>query len=209
MNHKSEYLLKLERNISSFLNNVRNPKILELGVRHGISTSFFLNYCEKKNGKLYSVDINDCSGISQSSKWQFIKSRDDNYDYIINQVGSNLDLIYIDSFHNAKHVSKIIYLYYKNLKENCYIFIDDISWILYSKNNLRDNFNSEINNYETFFEILNILNTNMKNILVNFDFSSSGFCKIKKISNNSLNDPQNIKTRNLTAKNLLRKIFLK
>ena len=206
MKKSSEYLFKLDKNISHILDKIENPKILELGVRHGLSTNFFLEYCEKNNGKLYSVDIDDCSNVSKSDKWKFIHSSDDNYDKIIKETGSNFDLIYIDSFHNANHVCKIIYLYFMDLKKNGHIFVDDISWILYSTNNDRDNFNSEINNYETFLKILDILNANMSEIEVSFDFISSGLCKIKKIGNNQLSSPKKIIKRNLSIKNLIRKI---
>jgi hypothetical protein len=209
MKKKSKYLFKLDKNISPILDNIENPKILELGVRHGISTNFFLEYCEKNNGKLYSVDIDDCSNVSKSDKWKFIHSSDDEYDKIIKETGSNFDLIYIDSFHNANHVCKIIYLYFMDLKKNGHIFVDDISWILYSKKNNRDNFNSEINNYETFLEILNILNTNMDSLLINFDFTSSGLCKIEKITDQNLNKRKKIISRSLTIKNMVRKILLK
>jgi len=207
MKKTSKYLFKLEKNISPILENIKKPKILELGVRHGISTNFFLEYCEKNDGKLYSVDIDDCSSVSKSEKWKFIHSSDDNYEKIIKETGSNFDLIYIDSFHNANHVCKIIYLYFMDLKKNGHIFVDDISWILYSKNNDRDNFNSEINNYETFLEILNILNTNMSKLLVNFDFTSSGLCKIEKVSDENLIKRKKIINRNLTFKNIIRKIL--
>ena len=96
-----------------------------------------------------------------------------------------------------------------DLKKNGHIFVDDISWILYSKNNNRDNFNSEINNYETFFEILNILNTNMDGLLINFDFTSSGLCKIQKVTDQNLNKRKKIISRSSTIKNVIRKILLK
>lgn len=209
MKSKSEYLQKLERNMSEYLDKIDNPKILELGVRHGISTNFFLSYCEKKNGKLFSVDIEDFSNAANSPKWTFLKCRDDDYDKIISSFGDEFDLIYIDSFHNAKHVSKIIHLYFNHLKLNRCIFVDDISWIPYSKNNIRDNFNSEINNFETFYEILNILNSNSDKILVNFDFNSSGFCRINKIKNSSLIKNKDIILRNHSIKNYIRKLFQK
>ena len=187
MTNKIDYLSKLKNNISPILKNISKPNILELGVRYGVSTNFFLKYCDQNDGKLLSVDIDDCSNVALSKNWKFIHCRDDDYEKIIQDKDMKFDLIYIDSFHNAKHVSKIIYLYFNNLKKNGFIFVDDISWILYSKNNVRDNFNSEINNYETFFEILNILNSNTNNISVNFDFTLSGLCKIKKISDSELN----------------------
>lgn len=209
MNTKSEYLLKLERNMSEYLSKIEKPKILELGVRHGISTNFFLEYCEKQDGRLFSVDIEDYSNVASSIKWTFLKCRDDDYDKVISNFGNEFDLIYIDSFHNADHVSKIIHLYFANLKLNRSIFVDDTSWIPYSKKNVRDNFNSELNNYETFFEILNILNANMEKILVSFDFNSSGFCKINKIKNSQLSKNKKIILRNHTIKNYIRKVFRK
>ena len=76
--------------------------------------------------------------------------------------------ILIDSFHNAKHVKKLIYHYYKNLKIGGYMFVDDVCWIPYAKNNYRNHFNSEINNRETFEMINEIIISNQKNINVFF-----------------------------------------
>ena len=49
--------------------DVKEIKILEFGVRHGISTEFFLKFCEKKNGFLYSVDMDDSSKKFNSNNW--------------------------------------------------------------------------------------------------------------------------------------------
>ena len=133
MTSNIDYLTKLKKNISPILDGFSNPQILELGVRHGISTNFFLEYCENNKGNLVSVDIDDYSHVSKSKNWKFIHSRDDDYKKIVQNPNTKFDLIYIDSFHNAKHVSKIIYLYFNNLRKDGHIFIDDISWILYSK----------------------------------------------------------------------------
>ena len=77
---------EFEKKINDFmLNTIKTksqPKILEFGVRKGISTKKFINICEKNNGHLYSVDVDDCSEISKSTNWTFIKSRDDNFNYL-------------------------------------------------------------------------------------------------------------------------------
>ena len=95
------------------------------------------------------------------------------------------------------------------VKQNGYFVIDDINWIIYSKNNVRDNFNSEINNYETFFRILDIYNSNIDNFDLSFNFIGSGIAKIKKISNNQLLKRKKITLRKNTIKNLIRKILQK
>ena len=120
-----------------------------------------------------------------------------------------LDAIFLDSFHNANHVEKIFYHYYPMVKQDGYFVIDDINWMLYSKNNTRDNFNSEINNYETFYRILDIYNSNIENFDLSFDFVGSGIAKIKKITNNHLLKRKKVILRKNTVKNIIRKILQK
>ena len=49
---KDDYLIKLEETTLNYLSSVTEPVILEFGVRHGESTKYFLNLCEK-NTKLF------------------------------------------------------------------------------------------------------------------------------------------------------------
>ena len=168
-----------------------------------------LDICENNDGFLYSVDIDNYENKFNSTKWKFIHGRDDNYQLVEKFIPKQIDLIYLDSFHNANHVEKIFYHYYPFIRENGYFIIDDTSWIIYSKNNVRDNFNSEINNYETFFRILDIYNSNIINFDLSFNFIGSGMAKIKKITNNDLSKSKKIQIRKNTIKNILRKILRK
>ena len=200
------YLKKLKDATHNYLNALDKPTILEFGVRHGFSTRLFLDYCEKNQGKLYSVDIDDCSKVSNSSHWEFIQSRDDNFEFLLTKLPKEFDLIFIDSYHNAEHVKKIFYYYYPFLKKNGLILIDDISWIIYLKDKIKNNFNSEINNNELFFTLLEILNNNSENINIKFDFRGSGLAQILKTENN-IDPPKKIISRKLSIKNILRKLF--
>ena len=202
---KDDYLIKLEECTSNYLNSTIKPIILEFGVRHGISTEFFLSVCEKNDGFLYSVDMDDTSKKFNSKKWKFIHGRDDNFELVENFIPKKIDLIYIDSFHDSEHVAKIFYHYYPFLKKNALMIIDDISWLPYSRKNKRDNFNSEINNHETFDKILDIYNNNTNNFDLTFNFKSSGMAKIIKKEKNNLLDPKKILIRKFTFKNLVRK----
>ena len=201
-----DYFTKLEESSLEYLNTTIEPVILEFGVRHGISTEFFLNICEKKNGFLYSVDMDDNSKKFNSNKWKFIHGRDDNFKLVESFIPKKIDLIYIDSFHDAEHVAKIFFHYYPFLKDNGCLIIDDVSWLPYTKKNERDNFNSEINNHETFHKILDIYNNNTKNFNLTFNFKSSGMAKIIKKNNDNLLIPKRVKTRKYTFKNFIRKI---
>ena len=201
-----DYFIKLEESTLEYLNGVIEPVILEFGVRHGISTGFFLNICEKNNGFLYSVDIDDTSKKFNSEKWKFIHGRDDNFKLVESCIPKKIDLIYIDSFHDAEHVAKIFFHYYPFLKDNGCLIIDDVSWLPYSKKNERDNFNSEINNHETFHKILDIYNNNTKNFDLTFNFKSSGMAKIIKKNDNNLLISKKVLIRKFTFKNFIRKI---
>ena len=203
-----EYTKKLDDFIFSELVKIKNPVFLEFGVREGVSTKKFIELCDKNEGMTYSIDIDDCSKVSNSNKWKFIQSRDDNFEYIQKQIPEKFDAILIDSFHNAEHVKKIIYYYYDKLKEGGYMFIDDVCWIPYVKNNYRNHFNSEINNRETFDMINEIIISNQKRINVFFSFVGSGMAKIKKNNNEKLDGPFKIFSRTHSIKNYIRKFFL-
>jgi len=209
MKVKVKFPKKLDIALNGEIDNLKKPNILEFGVQIGSSTSKFIEICKKKNGKLYSIDIDDCSNLSKSKSWKFIQSRDDAYNYINKKIPSKIDLIYLDTIHTADHVEKIIYAYYNKLKVNGLFLIDDISWIPYIKKNLYNNFYCEINNKETFDLVLDIFNNNVNNIEIKFSFEGTGTCIIRKISNKKLNRKKKIDTREKSIKNKLRKFIRK
>ena len=88
---------------------------------------------KKKNGKLFSIDIDDCANVSNSNLWHFYQTRDDNFDFIKSKIPKKIDVLFIDTIHEANHVKKILYNYYDHIKEGGYIFIDDISHLPYLK----------------------------------------------------------------------------
>ena len=189
------------------IKHVKNIQILELGVNKGISTKKLLKLCELNNGFLTSIDIDDCSTVVKSDKWNFIHSSDDNFEKIDKIIPKALDFIYIDSLHQAKHVEKVFYHYYSFLKKRGICIIDDISWLPYSKNQYRDNEFSEHTNRSTFNKILEIYNQNQKNFFLEFFFRESGYAIITKKEENSLNRAIKIQSREYGLKNLLRKIY--
>jgi len=199
-----------KRKLYSFLlpkiKNIKNPNILELGVREGNSTKMFIDLVQSNKGKLFSVDVDDYGHLFSSNSWKFIKSRDDNFNFILNQIKEDLDLIFIDTTHEAKHVLKIIQNYYFKLKVGGFIVIDDISWIPYLKNKERNSLYCEINNKETYEVILNLFNANENNFDLEFTFISSGFACIKKNNLSNLNLPKQINTRKFSLKNIYRKL---
>ena len=203
----SEYNYKLDNFLIPLISSIKEPNILEFGVENGISTLKFLKLCNENKGHLFSADAKDCSKISNDSRWLFIHSRDDNYEFIKSKIPKKLDVIYLDTVHEAPHVEKIFYNYFEMLNINGYFFIDDISHLPYLKNKKRNNFYCEINNKETFNKILEIFNNNSDLFELNFAFRSSGLAIIKKISQMPLRKNNKIKAREKSFKNFVRLIW--
>ena len=113
-----------------FVTKKKNPTILEFGVERGSSTKRFIDFAEKNSGKVFSIDITDCSKVNDSKIWKFLQTDDLKIDYVLDQFNeikqNGADLIYIDSYHEASHVQKLISYYYAYLKKDGGIFVDDI-----------------------------------------------------------------------------------
>ena len=203
----TDFNYKLEKELFPKINKINSIKILELGVQKGRSTLKFLELCKKNNGKLFSVDIDDCSNVSDDTNWKFIKSRDDNFEFIKSKIPSEIDVMLIDTTHEAEHVKKILYNYYDIIKEGGYIFIDDISHLPYLKKFHRNSFYCEINNQETFKILLEIYSSNIENMDLSFSFISSGLAIIKKKTNHNLNSYRKLSYREFSIKNFFRKLW--
>ena len=204
-----QYVPKYEDKVQyiiNLVNNIKNINILELGVREGISTKKFLEVCEKNQGNLTSIDIDDCSKVSSDKNWTFIHSSDDNFEILDKKIKKDLDLIYIDSYHEPKHVEKVFFHYYDFLKIGGFCVIDDISWLPYCKNEYRDNEFSEIINRSIFNKILEIYNQNKENFSLEFYFEGSGLAVIKK-KDPKLNKSKKIISREITFKNLIKSLI--
>ena len=94
------------------IKNIKEPTIIEFGVKEGRSTKIFLEMCKNNDGKLFSIDTDDYSSLFTNPKWNFIQSRDDNFSYLENKLPKKFDIIYLDSTHEAEHVEKIFYYYF-------------------------------------------------------------------------------------------------
>jgi predicted O-methyltransferase YrrM len=172
------------RIMTDFLDSKDNPKVLELGVERGSSTKAFLWYLEKTNGKLFSVDIADCSKVANSKNWQFLQSNDLHSNYILDKFEeikkNGVDLIYIDSYHENHHVLKLLNIWFKYLKKDGAIFIDDIDSFPFREK--KDIWNSIV--YDLTDEtIKNFYYNNNGKALYTKYFGENGLGKIYKLVN--------------------------
>ena len=192
--------------IKNLITKIPKINILELGVQKGNSTKMFLKICEKNDGYLTSIDIDDYSNIISNPRWTFIHSSDDNFEYIDKLLKIKFDILFIDSLHEPNHVRKVFYHYFQFLNDNALIIIDDVVWLPYVEGSDNDNDFVERINRLTFEKILEIYNSNKDNLTLNIDFLGSGMAIIEK-KKNKLNHEKKIKNRLYTLKNILKKIY--
>ena len=192
--------------IKNKISKIPKPNILELGVQKGNSTKMFLDLCEKNDGFLTSIDIEDCSNVSNSQKWKFIQSSDDNFDYINQFIKKDLDIIFIDSLHEPNHVKKVFYNYFQFLKINGLIIIDDVSWLPFVESGVNNNDFVERINRLTFEKMLEIFNSNQENLSLEINFSGSGLAIFSKLTN-ILREEMKIKNRLFSIKNLIKRLY--
>ena len=208
-NFENRHREKFLRILSKELNELDKPNILEFGVSEkALSTSIFLNTCEKKGGRLFSIDVKDYSHHFKSNNWFFLNCRDDDYEFIEKKIPSHFDIIYLDTIHTAKHVEKILYYYFDKLKVGGVFVIDDISLLPYLKNREKNNFSLEINNNETFELLLKICNSNYQNVYLETSFIGTGVAKLTKLTADNLVRPQSLNSRIFSLLNFIRKIYL-
>lgn len=193
--------------IESKISNIKNLNILELGVQKGNSTRMFLEICNRNDGYLTSIDIKDCSSVSNDKRWKFIFSSDDNFKHVDKYIANKqFDVLFIDSYHEPNHVRKVFFHYFYYLKKNGLIFIDDVMWLPYVKNGIEDNDFIERINRLTYDKLLEIFNNNIENLTLDINFSGSGLAILKKIGD-KLNKEKKIKNRLFSIKNLVKKFI--
>lgn len=75
--------------------------VLELGTRSGVSTAALLAGVERNGGRVWSIDIEDCSQVAAGHKqWTFVQGDSRNPDLVASKTGNEpFDLILIDTFH--------------------------------------------------------------------------------------------------------------
>jgi hypothetical protein len=172
------------RIMAEFLEKKKDPVVLEFGVERGSSTKVFTWLAEQINGKVYSIDINDCSQVTSSKKWNFFQSDDLKVENILEKFpeikDQGVDMIYIDSYHENHHVQKLLNIWFKYVKKEGAIFIDDVD--SYKFRNKKDIWNSIVYDL-TDDAIKDFYYSNIKNIFYTRYYGENGLAKLVKYSN--------------------------
>lgn len=77
--------------------------ILEIGVRSGISTSAFLTGTARHGGRVFGIDIENCSNLFTDSHWTF-QQGDSRTIVLDERFPSKFDVVFIDANHDYDYV---------------------------------------------------------------------------------------------------------
>ncbi|MDA8560045.1 class I SAM-dependent methyltransferase [Candidatus Pelagibacter bacterium] len=161
--------------------------IVELGVDKGQSTKVFLNaICKKKNSKLISIDIRDCSNAAKSNKWVFVQQNSVDIKNLLKTqpiIKDGIDILYIDSLHTKSHVLNEIYNYFEYIKQNGVIYFDDVDSSPYMNGQRKDSINTELDNRDIHELLEAIFRANYSSIDFSIIKGSTGLAKFVKHSN--------------------------
>ena len=111
--------------IEKKLKNISNPVILELGVNRGRSTKRFLDHINFNGGKLFSIDIKDCSQAIENKNWNFFQCNDLHTDKILEKfpdLKNGIDVLFIDSYHDPNHVRNLLFNWFYYVKKKWFNF---------------------------------------------------------------------------------------
>tara|TARA_B100000795_G_C22722812_1_gene408191 strand:+ start:245 stop:925 length:681 start_codon:yes stop_codon:yes gene_type:complete len=180
------------RIMSEFLERKKDPVVLEFGVERGSSTKVFTWLAEQINGNIYSIDISDCSQVISSKSWHFFQSDDLKIENILERFpeikNRGVDMIYIDSYHENHHVQKLLNLWFKYVKKEGAIFIDDVDSYKFRKK--KDIWNSIV--YDLTDEaIKSFYYSNIEKTFYTRYYGENGLAKLLKYSD-LLDEPNQI-----------------
>lgn len=106
------------------LYSLAKGNVVELGTRTGVSTAALLAGVEARGGRVWSVDLQDCSGLFDCELWTFIQSDSRNPELPL-QVETPISLLLIDSEHVADVTTAELALWEPHVKEGGHILLHD------------------------------------------------------------------------------------
>jgi predicted O-methyltransferase YrrM len=186
-----------------------SPIILELGVCRGESTTVLLQACSQTGGRLVSVDIENCSSLSDSPSWQFVQSNSSDTTFIIDKaphLKTGIDILYIDSLHTKEHVKNELTCWYPYIKEDGFIFFDDVDSRPYMSGQASDSFWAEITWNEIHDYIVAFYYANQEQTRLSISYGCTGqACLEKRCPKGTLpREARPLKRRRKTILNLVR-----
>ncbi len=175
-------LMELHRRVSQ----LEAPVVLECGVDVGWSTGVLAHAVEQTPaGSLTSLDIRDCSDAIKSDRWTFLQIDDIEQERILQEapiLKQGIDLLYIDSLHAARHVTRQLELWYPLVRQGGWIAFHDVDPGPYMRGQRKDNIESEIVWRAVGQVVLDFFYANEDDLLLEIHYGDMGMAIMQKLA---------------------------
>lgn len=200
-------LMALHRKVSS----LHAPVVLECGVNQGWSTGVFAHALENNGGTLISLDIKDCSDAIESDCWTFLQVNDSEKACILQQapvLADGIDLIYIDSLHDARHVACLLKLWYPLVRQGGCLAFDDVDPGPYLRGRRKDDANREIAWRGISRVVQDFFYANEDDLFLEYHFGSTGLALMQKLApmTKAPHPPRRLPRRRVTWRSLAKRL---
>jgi predicted O-methyltransferase YrrM len=117
-----------------FLRAAANGRVLEIGVRDGVSTAAFLLGLERRGSHLYSVDVEErCGDLYDHLQWSFIHENSHNVRLVDEKLrvfglpALVFDVVFIDGDHSREGVRADLYNYGPLVRQGGMLLAHDVA----------------------------------------------------------------------------------
>ena len=175
-------LMALHRRVSQ----LEAPVVLECGVDVGWSTGVLAHAVEQTQaGSMISLDIRDCSDAIKSDRWTFLQIDDTKRERILREapiLNQGIDLLFIDSLHAARHVTRQVELWYPLVRKGGWIAFHDVDPGPYMRGQRKDNIESEIVWRAVGQVVMDFFYANEDDLLLEIHYGDMGMAIMQKLA---------------------------
>ena len=201
-------LMAMHRRVSQ----VEAPVVLECGVDKGWSAGVLAHAVERNGGRLISLDIRDCSDAIESECWTFLQIDDTEQKRILQEapiLKAGIDFIFIDSLHFARHVRRLIELWYPLVRKGGWIAFHDVDPGPYMRGQRKDYVENEIVWRSIWQVVLDFFYANEDDLLLEYHLGDMGLAIMQKLApmSKAPNPPRRIPPRRVSLRSLARHLL--
>lgn len=199
------HLMEMHRRISQ----VEAPVVLECGVNKGGSAGVLAHAVERKGGSLISLDIVDCSDVIESDCWTFLQIDDTDQERILREapiLKQGIDLIFIDSLHAARHVARLIELWYPLVRQGGWLAFHDVDPSPYMRGQRKDYVENEIVWRAIWQVVQDFFYANEDDLLLEYHLGDMGLAILQKLApmSKTPQPPRRLRPRRVSLRSLAR-----
>ena len=201
-------LMAMHRRIS----RLKAPVVLECGVDKGWSAGVLAHAVERNGGSLISLDIRDCSDAIESECWTFLQIDDTEQERILQEapiLKEGIDFIFIDSLHFARHVRRLLELWYPLVRQGGWIAFHDVDPGPYMRGQRKDYVENEIVWRSIWQVVLDFFYANEDDLLLEYHLGDMGLAIMQKLApmSQAPNPPRRIPPRRVSLRSLARHLI--